>query len=122
MTPVVLLGADQVHGAPFNLAEQLGAFLFVAGFAYAATVFFGIPAFLLFRAKYWTNVFLYVFVGGLIGLLVSVILNYQVSFDVLSLEQRAWHAVAGALSALVFRMLSGVKFDHVSRALAHGET
>ena len=122
MTPLVLLGADQLHGAPFNLAEQLGAFVFVSGFAYGATVLFGIPAFFLFRAKRWTNFFLYVLVGGLIGLLVSLILNYPISFDVLGLEYRGWWALAGALSALVFRMLSGVNFDHVSRAPGHGET
>jgi hypothetical protein len=122
MTPLVLLGADLLHGAPFNLAEQLGAFVFVGGFAYAATVLFGIPAFFLFRANRWTNIFLYVLAGGLIGLLVSVILNYRISFDVFALEYRGWWAIAGASSALVFRMLSGGKFDHVSRAPAHGET
>ena len=122
MTPVVLLGADHLHGAPFNLSRDFGLFVVVAGFAYAATALFGVPAFFIFRANRWTNVLLYVLVGGLIGLLVSVILNYPVSFDGLSLEYRGWHAAAGALSALVFRVLSAVTFDHVSRAPAHGET
>ena len=122
MTPIVLLGADQLHGAPFNLTEQAGAFVFVSGFAYAATLLFGIPAFFLFRAKRWGSILLYVLVGGLIGLLVSVILNYRISVDALALEYRGWWAMAGALSALVFRILSGAKFAHVSPAPAHGET
>ena len=123
MTPLVLLGTDQSRGGvPFNLWEQLGFFVFVSGFAYAATVLFGVPAFFLFRAKGWTNVFLYVLVGGLIGLLVSVILNYPIFFDTQSLKYRACWALAGTLSALVFRVLSGVKVDRVSNAPAHGET
>jgi hypothetical protein len=122
MTPIVLLGADQLHGAPFNLSEQVGAFVFVSGFAYAATALFGIPSFLLFRANRWNNVLLYILFGGIIGLLVSIILNYPVFFDGLSLEYPGLHAGAGALSALVFRVLSGANFDHVSRAPAHGET
>jgi hypothetical protein len=52
-------------------AEQLGAFFFVGGFAYVATVLFGIPAFFLFRAKRWPNVVLYLLVGDLIGTDVS---------------------------------------------------
>jgi hypothetical protein len=122
MTPLVLLVADQLHGAQFNLAEQLSAFIFIGGFAYGATLLFGVPAFFLFRARCWSNVFLYVFVGGLIGLLVSVILNYPISSAELGLEYRGWCAAGGALSALVFRMLSGTMFGHVSRAPAHGET
>ena len=122
MTPVVLLGADHLHGAPFNPAEEFGLFLFVAGFAYAATALFGVPAFFLFRAKGWTNVFAYMLVGSLIGLTVSFILSYRLSLYVQSLEYRGWHAMAGGLSALVFRILSGVKFNNVSPAAAHGET
>jgi hypothetical protein len=122
MTPLVLLGADQLHGAQFNLPEQFGAFIFVGGFAYAATLLFGLPVFFLFRTKSWTNVFLYVLVAGLIGLLVSLILNYPISSDVVNWEYRGWHATAGGLSGLVFRMFSKAKFDHLSRARAHGET
>jgi hypothetical protein len=122
MTPFVILLSDQSHGAPFNLAEQFIAFLFIAAFAYAATVLFGIPAFFLFRAKRWTNVFLYMLTGGVIGLLFSVLLNYRISFNVLALEYRAWWAIAGSFSALVFRIVLGAKFDHVSIAPARAET
>jgi tetrahydromethanopterin S-methyltransferase subunit C len=122
MTPVVLIGADHLHGTPFSLSGDFGLFVVVAGFAYAARALFGIPAFFLFRAYRWTSVFVYVLVGALIGLLVSIIINHPVSFDVPSLEYRGWCAAAGALSALQFRVLSAVKFDHVSRAPAHGET
>ena len=122
MTPLVLLGADQLRGGPFNLSEQLGGFVIVSGFAYAATGVFGVPAFFLLRAKRWTNVFLYVIVGGLLGFLVSVILNYPISVEMLGLKYRGLWALAGALSALVFRVLSGVKSDHVSSAPVHGET
>jgi hypothetical protein len=44
MTPLVLLGAEQLRGAAFNLSEQLGAFVFLSGFAYVATVVFGVSA------------------------------------------------------------------------------
>ena len=109
-TPLVLLGADGLHGMPF---WDLGAFVFVAAFAYSATILFGVPSFFLFRAKHWNDVFLYALFGGLIGLLVSVILDHRVPFSVMNLEYRGWHALAGVLSALVFRMLSGVRPDHV---------
>jgi hypothetical protein len=122
MSRARIIVADQSHGAQFNPAEQLGAFIFIGGFAYGATLLFGVPAFFLFRARRWSNIFLYVFVGGLIGLLVSVILNYPTASAELGLEYRGWWAAAGALSALVFRMLSGATFGHVSRAPANGET
>jgi hypothetical protein len=106
----------------FNLGELPFYFLIVGGFAYGATALFGILAFLLFRAKRWTNVLLYMLVGGFIGLLVSVIMNSPVYFSGLSFEYRGWHGVAGALSALVFRMLSGLKFDREPHAPVHVET
>jgi hypothetical protein len=122
MTPLVFLAADLSHGMLLNLAELPAYFFVVGGFAYGATALFGIPAFLLFRAKRWNNVLLYGLVGSLIGLLVSVIMNYPVYFSGLSFEYRGWHGVAGALSALMFRMLSGLRFDRASRVPVHGET
>ena len=122
MTPLVLLGADQLQGAPFNLREQLSAFVFVAGFAYAATIVFGIPVFFLFRVTHWTSVLLYVLVGGLVGLLVSVILNERPSLDVLDLGFRGRCVLAGALSSLVFRMISGARVNQETRSLVQGET
>ena len=118
-TPVVLLGADHLKGTPFNLETDLGLFVFVAGFAYMATALFGIPAFFIFRIKHWTNILLYVLVGGLVGLIVSVILD--ASFDVVNVRFRLLYVVAGGSSALVFRMLSG-EFDPVVSAPSHSET
>jgi hypothetical protein len=114
MTPIVLLGVARGDGPPFSLKRDLALFVFVAGFAYVATALFGVPAFFLFRTKRWTNVFLYVFVGGLIGLAVSVVINQRVSFSFWDQEFRLRCMLAAALSALVFRMLSGVNFNQKS--------
>lgn len=63
MTPLVLLWADRLGGERFSLGA-FSIFAFVAGFAYAATAIFGVLAFFLFRAKRWSNIFLYVAAGG----------------------------------------------------------
>src|SRR4029079_15532755 len=103
---LVLLGADGLHGMPF---WDLGAFVFVAAFAYSATILFGVPSFFLFRAKHWNDVFLYALFGGLFGLLVSVILDHRVPFSVMNLEYRGWHALAGVFSGACSRMVCGVR-------------
>jgi hypothetical protein len=95
ISPLVFIAAYLSHGMLFNLGELPFYFLIVGGFAYGATALFGIPAFLLFRAKRWTNVLLYMLVGGFIGLLVSVIMNSPVYFSGLSFAYRGWHGVAG---------------------------
>ena len=122
MTPLVFLGVDHLQGQPFNLAELMGIFVIIGGFSYAATVTFGVPAFFLFHAKRWNNIFLYMLAGCLIGTLVSVILSHEVSLDLQEMKFRGWCALSGALSAVVFRVLSGLKFDYVSRVAASGET
>jgi hypothetical protein len=122
MTPVVLLGAEHLKGKPFNLETDLGLFVFLAIFAYMATALFGVPAFYLFRIRRWTNILVYVLAGLLVGLIVSVMLNaWLSSFDSLDLGLHLSRMVAGGSSALMFRMVSGGKFE-VSSAPSHGET
>jgi hypothetical protein len=125
MTPLVLLGADQLRGAAFNLSEQLGAFVFLSGFAYAATVVFGVPAYFLYRALNWSQVALFILGGAVIGFIVSLFILESIPFAyfIQSLEGRSWFVFAGALSALTFRMiLFGLRFNGRSWISAHGET
>jgi hypothetical protein len=122
ITPLVLLGVAQLKTQEFDLVGLQGIFMFFAMFAYAATILFGIPAFFLFRAQRWNNMLLYVLAGGLIGLLVSLILNPRLSVDVPVLESRGLCVLGGASSALGFRLLSGVKFNHRSRNRPNDET
>src|SRR5688500_18632998 len=88
ITPLLLLGLAQLKTEEFDLVELQGIFIFFAMFAYAATILFGLPTFFLFRAQRWNNMLLYVLAGGLIGLIVSLILNPRLSVDVLALESR----------------------------------
>ncbi len=122
ITPLVLLGVAQLKTEEFDLVGLQGIFIFIAMFAYAATMLFGVPVFFLFRAQRWNNVPLYILAGGLIGLLVSLILNPGLSVDVAVLESRGLCALGGASSALGFRLLSGVKFNHRSRNRPNDET
>jgi hypothetical protein len=122
ITPLVLLGVAQLKTEELDLVGLQGIFIFVAMFAYAATILFGLPAFFLFRARRWNNMILYVLAGGLIGLLVSLILNPQLSVDVAVLESRGLCVLGGASSALGFRLLSGVRFNHRSRNRPNDET
>jgi hypothetical protein len=122
ITPLVLLGVAQLKTEELDLVGLQGIFIFVAMFAYAATILFGLPVFFLFRAQRWNNMLLYILAGGLIGLLVSIILNPRLSIDVAVLESRGLCALGGASSALGFRLLSGVKFNHRSGDSPNGET
>ncbi len=92
--------------------------------AYLATVIFGIPAFLMYRALKWTNVALFILGGALIGFIVTLFVfeSYTVEYFLQFLDVRVWCVVAGGLSALVFRIiLFGLSFN-ASPQSVNGET
>jgi hypothetical protein len=120
MTPVVLLACDLFNRTS---SPKLAPFYFAlyGPFAYAATIIFGIPALLLFRWCNWTNIFLFLAGGALIGLLLFTLI--MESFGI----ERSFYrfmvcAVAGALSAATFRLLL-LGFGNASyRVPVRGET
>ena len=77
-------------------------------FAYLATALFGIPAYIVFRALRWTRLFSFLVGGACIGLVASLfIMGFPFDDSLDRLGERAWCALAGALSALMFRIISG---------------
>jgi hypothetical protein len=103
VTPVViLLGASRAARIPPQNVPAL--FLLVTEFAYLAAFMFGIPAFFAYRKLRWSHPLLYLLGGGVIGFLVSVILDWAFSSSTVGLKYRV---LAGALSALVFRLIAG---------------
>jgi hypothetical protein len=111
MTPLVLTIFDYAKGYAFSLIAY-------GVFAYLAAIIFGVPAFFIYRALKWTNIFLFVLGGALIGLIFSLPV-----FDEYAVDGRVWGAVAGALSALMFRIIVyGLNFKGTKRTNIKGET
>ena len=105
--------------------DNVSLFTLWAVFAYGATVLFGIPAYFLYRALNLSHVVLFVLGGAVIGFIVSLFIleSIPLAYFIQSLGGRSWFALAGALSALAFRMiLFGLRFNGRSRISAHGET
>ena len=76
-------------------------------FAYGATALFGIPAYFIYRALGWSHVALFILGGAVIGFVVSLFImeSIPLAYFIQRLGERFWFAFAGALSALVFRMI-----------------
>ena len=125
MTPVVFIVVDSVRGLSHMPERILGYFLLYGPFAYLATAIFGIPAYFLFRALRWNNALLFVLGGAVIGLIVSfLLLNWHpaAGFFWFWFAEKLWCTLAGALSALVFRMiLFDLKFAESKRVPVRSE-
>jgi len=123
MTPVVFITEAALSR---GLSEQIpNYFLLYGSFAYIATVALGIPAHFLFRALRWSNVFLFVLGGAVIAFIFSffVFEGYPADIFWLRLGDRLWCVLAGALSALVFRMIvSNLRFNNGRRVPIETET
>ncbi|MBA2706095.1 MAG: hypothetical protein H0U60_19855 [Blastocatellia bacterium] len=125
VTPVVFIAeAALARGVP--LSEQVpGYFLLYGSFAYLATAALGIPAYFLFRALKWSNILLFVLGGAAIGFIFSFFIfeGYPANIFWIRLGDRLWCVLAGALSALAFRMfLFGLNFNHEQRVPMENET
>lgn len=94
-TPLVFMLATLLDGT-FNYS----VFLPVGLFAYLATAIFGIPAYLLFRVLQWTNIFLFVLGGAVIGFIFSHFI-----FESYRFYERFLCVLAAGFSALVFRLI-----------------
>ena len=106
MTPL-FFGAYHLLYALFGPEYPIGfgfhpwIYAFIGVYAYLVTVVFGVPAFFIFRASGWTNVFSFVGVGAFIGFVVSLMTVYNGA----SLMESVFFTLAGALSAFVFRVI-----------------
>ena len=84
----------------FNYARGYASLVLgYATFAYLAAIVLGVPAFLVYRALKWTNIFLFVLGGALIGIIVSLPIYWDERGEYL------WCGVAGATSAFVFYVI-----------------
>ena len=111
MTPLVLSVLDYTEG-------YVSSFAVYALFAYLAVLLFEFPAFLIYRALRWTNPLLFILGGGLIGYFVSMFI-----FEGYRVKEHLWCAVAGSLSALVFRVIVyGMPFKRTKTLSVEGET
>ena len=107
MTPVVFMAFDLFEGRLVLLNQVPFYFMTYGVFAYLATAVFGTGAFFLFRLFKWNNVILFVAGGAMIGLVVSLFIMEGGSMSSFArrIEERLVCALAGGLSALVFRMV-----------------
>jgi len=124
MTPIVIMAYDLSRHVLIDV-QQVPSYFWIYGvFAYLATIIFGIPALLFFRWLRWTNVFLFVAGGALIGLLVSMFVmeSYTVEYFLQRIGERTLCMVAGGLSALMFRFILLGRARNGYRVPAHGET
>ena len=121
MTPIVIMAYDLSRHVLIDVPFY---FLTYGLFAYLATIIFGIPALLLFRWFGWTNIFLFVAGGALIGLVVSMFVmeGYTVEYFMQRIGERTLCMVAGGLSALVFRLVLLGARDGGYRVSVRGET
>src|SRR3982750_2324390 len=98
MTPVVFIVAALVQGN-FHMPEQILSYSQLYGlFAYLATAIFGIPAFFIYRALKWSNVFLFIMGGAVIGFIVSLFIleSYPLEYFLQQLEGHLLCTLAGA--------------------------
>jgi hypothetical protein len=110
MTPLVLTVSNYVRGYGT-------LFLGYGIFAYFAATIFGVPAFLIYRALKWTNIFLFALGGALIGIIVSLPIYWE------ERGEYVWCALAGAVSALVFRIIVyGFNLNGIGHLKIEGET
>jgi hypothetical protein len=115
MTPFMFMVVGFMDGN-LSLPSDIPRYLVPYGvFAYLATILFGVPAFFLFRALRWSHTLLFVLGGAVIGFIVSFFILESYSAEVFwnTLGGRLWCALAGALSALVFRLILKAKNKHL---------
>ncbi len=114
MTPLVLFMIESIGGRVILQLDLLAFFLYVGLIANVVTAIFGIPAYLLYRKLKWSNILLFILGGGIIGYIVSFLVSPNGVRDLLDLG-RILYGSMGALSALVFRLILGLKQNSPSR-------
>ena len=97
VTPLTFIASATLDGS-FRGDRFLFFFCFVALYAYAATLVFGLPVFLLYRAAGWQGVGAFALGGGSIGFFVGMLLRTTPA-------GASECTLAGGLSALTFRLL-----------------
>lgn len=119
ITPLVLIFAEILDGA-LNLHQNyFGSFLFYGIYAYLAATIFGIPAYLLYRKMRWSNFMLFVVGGGMIGWIFPNLIIGPINFVSLLSPESALFASAGAISALVFRLILGMRDRRLIKFVVH---
>lgn len=118
-TPLVFMLWGMQQGV--FLFRDAPAYLIVHGFcAYLAVLLFGYPAYMIYREMRWTNPLLFMLFGGLIGFIASIMFGQ--TFDetatfLFRLNDSMWFVSAGAVPALIFRLL--LPSDWISPASAN---
>jgi hypothetical protein len=108
MTPLVFIVTVFSRNAPAaSLKGICLIFLLYTPFAYLAEGLIGIPAFLLFRFFNWNGFVVYCCGGALIALLAMFLISKLFITWSVPGGDFAWCMVAGAISALAFRLIVG---------------
>jgi hypothetical protein len=111
MTPLVFCASDLMFRFfgpkyPIPIAFDPTLYILIGVYAYLATAVFGVPMYFLFRALHLRNMLLFVVGGAVIGSIVSFILIHSYPlFGFWTMVDRVGFALAGALSALAFRLI-----------------
>lgn len=112
LTPLVfIVTVFSRNGPATSLKEIAVIFLLYAPFAYLAETLFGVPVFLLYRFLNWKSFVAYGMAGAMIGLIAMLVVSrrfvvWRASGDFV------WCVVAGVVSALAFRLISGDQSDY----------
>jgi hypothetical protein len=118
MTPLMCFMNESISSRVNLQLESFVFFLYVGLIANVAMVIFGIPAYLIYRKFKWSNILLFVLGGGIIGYIVSFFVGPNGVRDLLDLG-RVLYGSMGALSALAFRLILGIKQNSPSRFVVH---
>jgi hypothetical protein len=106
-TPLVFMLDSTLRGR-LSFEEIPLYFVLHGFFAYLAVLLFGLPAFFIYHALRWTSSLIFLLCGGLVGFVISLLfiptIDHASPF-IFTLNDRMWFVFAGALSALLFRLL-----------------
>ena len=122
LTPLVfIVTVFSRNGAAASLKGIAFIFVLYSPFAYLAETLFGVPVFLLYRFFNWKSFVAYGISGAMIGLIAMLVVSRIFIVWSVASGDFLWCVVAGVVSALAFRLVSGDQSDYERPLTIDGE-
>jgi len=111
MTPLVFMVTVISRDASWTSPKSIGdIFLLYGPFAYFAEGLIGLPTFLIYRFLNWKSLIAFCCGGALVAILADLLISRLFISWRVSGGDFGWSMLAGAISALAFRLILGRAF------------